>query len=255
MTEKEVMEAIDDGRITIVMQPIYSIEKKKFMSAEILTRLIDEEDNIIPPNEFIPIVECTKTMYRLELEILKKICDILSSPEIMNLGLEYVEVNLSARNAEKRDFLKRAKNIVDDAKIVHNSINIEITETAQPINQHIFFENINIIRDHDFRVSLDDFGTGTSNFHYLLNLPIKLIKLDMSIVQSAFENEKSISVIDGITQMAHTLNSKIVAEGVEDEKTFKLLEDIGVDYIQGYYFSKPLSIYEFVAFIKEHNNV
>lgn len=253
MTREEIIKAINDDRITIMIQPIYSVAKKKFVSAEVLARLIDENGDIIPPNEFIPIIECTKVMYKLELKILKKVCEILSKDEIIDLNLEYVEVNLSARNAEKIEFLKTAKDIVDDSGIAYNSINIEITETARPINQQLFFENINTLRDHGFRISLDDFGTGTSNFHYLVNMPIKLVKIDMSLIKDMINNGKNLSIVSGIIQMTHSLGSKTVAEGVEDEETLKALEILQADYIQGFYFSKPLHVDDFIKFIKENN--
>lgn len=251
MNIKEIEKAIHENRICIYMQPIYSIKKKTFTSAEILARLLDEEGNIIPPCEFIPKIEHTKLMFLLEIKILKIVCDTLIMPEIQNLDMEYIEINMSVKNAEKKRFLKEAQSIIDTSGIKHSHLNIEITETAVPFNEKVFFQNINFLRDKDFRISLDDFGIGNSNFQYLLNIPAKLIKLDMSLIQSAFYNKKSISIIHGITLIAHAIGSKTVAEGVEDEKTFSLLKDLDVDYIQGYYFSKPLPVEEFVHFMNE----
>ena len=253
MTIEEIKEAIEDDRICIYIQPIYSLKKEKFVSAEILARLIDKDGNIVMPKDFIPMTEHTKLMFPLEIKILQKICDVLTRKDIESLELDYIEVNLSAKNAEKKRFLKEAQTIIDMNNIQHNTLNIEITESATPYNETRFFKNLNLIRDNDFRISLDDFGTGASNFQYLLNIPAKLIKLDMSLIQSAFSNEKSISIIHGMTLMTHSIGSKVVAEGVEDEKTLELLKDLDVDYVQGYYFSKPLPVDEFIEFIKQKN--
>lgn len=253
MNTQEIQKAIDEDRICLFIQPILSVDTQKFHSAELLARIIDEHGNIIPPSEFIPEAEESEVMFSLEIKILQKICDILIRKDIQDLHLEYVEINLSAKNAEQNLFLVQAKEIIDNNDIIHKKLNVEITESAKPQDQTVFFKNLNILRDNDFRISLDDFGTGLSNFQYLLNIPAKLVKLDMSLIQSAFSNEKSISVIHGIILTTHAIGSRVVGEGVEDEKTFELLRDLNVDYIQGYYFSKPLPVDEFIDFMKQHS--
>lgn len=253
MTIKEIEKAIAEDRICLYIQPIYSVKENKFTSAEILARIIDEDGNIIKPNDFIPVAEKSQLMFSLEMKILQKVCEILVSDEIQSLELNYIEINLSAKNAEHRKFLEDAKSIIDENKIQHKTLNIEITESTFPQNESIFFENLRLLRENDFRISLDDFGTGASNLQYLLNIPAKIIKLDTSLIQSAFTNEKSIPIIHGMINIAHTIGSKVVAEGAEDEKTILLLKDLDVDYIQGFYFSKPLSVPDFIKFVKENN--
>lgn len=254
MLLEDIKKIIDEDRICLHMQPIYSIKKNKFISAEFLVRLIDYDENLIYPSDFIPLIEGSKLMFKLEIKILQKACELLTKQEIENLDLEYIEINMSAKNAEQHNFIKKAQNIIDLNNIEHKKLNIEVTETSQPENEISFFQNLYSLRQNDFRISLDDFGTGTSNFQYLLNIPAKLVKLDMSLIQSAFNNKKSISIIHGIILISHAVGSKVVAEGVEDEKVFELLKDLEVDYIQGFYFSKPLPVEDFVSFINKKNN-
>lgn len=249
MTVKEIQEAIREDRICIYLQPIYDIKVQKFVSAELLARIIDKNGKLIYPVDFIPVAEQSKIMYSLELKILQKICELITSNEIQQLGLDYIEVNLSAKNTEKRSFLRKVKEIIDSYNIQHDHINIEITETFLPKDQTTFFENINKLKDENFQISLDDFGTGFNNLQYLLKIPVKLIKIDMSLVKEMFINNKSIPIAKGIIETAHAIGAKVVAEGVEDMKTYELLHDLDVDYIQGYYFSKPLHVQDFIQFI------
>jgi EAL domain-containing protein (putative c-di-GMP-specific phosphodiesterase class I) len=131
-------------------------------------------------------------------------------------------------------------------------INLEITETAAMNLPHIVGDNMGRLVDYGVHFSLDDYGSGYSNINYLIELPFNLIKVDKSIVWSAFENEKAGIALASSIAMIRRLNFHIVAEGVETQEQVMALTNMGCDYLQGYYFSKPLPQEQFLQYIVAH---
>ena len=132
-------------------------------------------------------------------------------------------------------------------------INLEITETASSNLRKIMLKNMNKLIEYGVSFSLDDFGMGNSNLNYIIEMPVEIIKFDRTLVNSYFNDEKAKVVFNKVIEMIKSLNFSIVFEGIEEEKDFKESVNIGIDYIQGYYFSKPVPGNEFIEFLKEHN--
>ena len=130
---------------------------------------------------------------------------------------------------------------------------MEITETAAAKNRDIMLKNMNRLIEKGIDFSLDDFGTGRSNIDYFANMPVKNIKFDHSFTQGFFENDKIKYVLSGMMNLLHKLDMNIVAEGIETEEQMKVMSELGIEYIQGYYFSRPIPEDEFIAFLKEKN--
>jgi EAL domain-containing protein (putative c-di-GMP-specific phosphodiesterase class I) len=128
---------------------------------------------------------------------------------------------------------------------------LEVTESAYTEDSDRIIEIVNSLRKLGFMIEMDDFGTGYSSLNMLSSLPIDVLKLDMGFVKSIHENEKDLKMVELIMDIAKYLDLKVVAEGVEHEEQYKLLKDIGVHIIQGYYFSKPIPAEEFAKLIEE----
>ena len=133
-------------------------------------------------------------------------------------------------------------------------VNLEITETTYENIGDVTNSNIKKLSENGFSFSLDDYGTGYSNMHRISRLPLKIIKIDKTMVDD-MENNSGMSVLKNTVTMMKDIRKEIVCEGVETEEQLKCLTGLGVDFIQGYFFSKPLPEKKFVAFIKEHNEV
>ena len=131
-------------------------------------------------------------------------------------------------------------------------INFEITETAVENSLDIMVENLNLLSKEGITFSLDDYGTGYSNIKRIITLPLSIAKLDKSFIDEIHDPDHQV-IVTNTVKMLKELNLKIVSEGVETESQLQFLNELGCDYIQGYYFSKPLPEEEFVSFIKEHN--
>jgi len=250
-----ILDAIEENRVVIHLQPIYSNKLKKFTAAEVLTRIIDRDGNIIQPGMFIGVAEDTGLIYKLEEVIMDKTFDFLNRVDIKDLGLEYVEVNLSIKSGENKSFVNRYNALVDKYNVPAHYVNLEITETAILSQKQHLLENMNALISKGVSFSLDDFGSGESNLNYVIDMPIEFLKFDMNITRAFFVNDKASIVMKSAINMAHELGLKTVAEGVETEDMLKQMQEIGIDYIQGYYFSQALPIEQFITFIKKHNNI
>lgn len=133
------------------------------------------------------------------------------------------------------------------------SIVLEITESASIAEKAILLENMNRLRKVGVRFALDDFGTGQCNLNYIVEMPVDIVKFDSVMTKAYFKNGKGKLVMDAAMGMIHKLNLEIVSEGIEEKKQFERLDNLGIDYIQGYYFSKPKEQDDFINFIKENN--
>ncbi len=132
-------------------------------------------------------------------------------------------------------------------------INLEITESASMRAKKILIDNMQKMMDYGIRFSLDDFGTGHSNLNYIVDMPVRIVKFDREMIQAYFTNEKARYVMDAAMHMIQGMGLKIVAEGIETEEQFRVMEDIRINYIQGFYFSQPLPEQEFYRFIEREN--
>jgi len=245
-------EAIEDDRVEVFLQPIFSNHDKRFTSAEALARIRLKDGNLLSPGIFIPLAEKTGQIILLGYRILEKILEFISSNNLDELGLEYLEVNLSLRQCEQEDLFDNIMKMVHKYNVDPKYINFEITESASIITKEIISANIQKLHEAGFTLSIDDFGKGESNLMYVVDMPVNLVKFDMDFTKAYFDSYKAKSIMRAIIPMAHELDLKLVSEGIENAKELETLCAESVDYIQGYYFSKPLPINEFIDFIKTY---
>lgn len=170
-----------------------------------------------------------------------------------SLGIEYVQVNLSVVQCMQSDLVEQLLSIMDRYKVDPSFICLEVTETAAVYTPHIMEKNIKTLSDYGVKFALDDYGTGYSNMTYLLSLPFRFIKLEKEIVWECFKSEKAHIAIESTVAMIKKLNMQIVAEGIEDKHQLDTLLGMGCDFIQGYYFSKPVPEKDFIEVLKKNN--
>ena len=245
--------ALQDNSFQVYYQPIYSIKERRFTTAEALIRLKTEEFGFIPPDLFIPVAEQNGTIHRIGHFVLEEVCRFVASDEFKELQIKVIDVNLSTVQCLEKNLAKEITAILTEYKVRSEQINLEITETAAAFEQNEMLTNIENLSARGFRFSLDDYGTGYSNISRAIEMPLSVIKLDKSITRID-QNTKLYAIGVNTIRMIKDMNMDIVAEGIEDEATLKKFEEMGCDYIQGFYFSKPLPRDEFVKFIKEYLN-
>lgn len=242
--------AVRNKTFEVYFQPIYSIDDKAFSVAEALVRLRDEKLGFIPPDEFIPIAERSGLILEVGDIVFHKVCEFLKSSEATGLGIRYIEVNLSMVQCMQEDLHKHLKSIMDRYEIPYHMIDFEVTETFSTSDNRIMMNNMSCLIDSGCTFAVDDYGTGFSNTDYLIEFPFELVKLDKSVVWAAVDNEKAMKVLEHTAAMIKSLGLKIVAEGVETFEQALMLRSIGCDFLQGYYFSKPVPPAEYVEFLR-----
>ncbi len=244
-------EAIRTKSIEMYYQPIYNIKKGKFSSMEALVRIRDEEGNLIMPGEFIEVAEKNGMIIKLGELIFRKVCEFIRYNRTDEYGIEYIEVNLSVVQCMQEDLADRFTNIMGEYMIAPHKINFEITETAAINTQSVLESNMNRLLNYGSTFSLDDYGSGYSNLTYVVGMPLKIIKIDRSLTIAYDVSKKAKVATEYSVEMIHKLGMEIVVEGIETEEQYMNFKNLGVEYIQGYYFSKPLPQDRVLGFIKE----
>ncbi len=248
-----IADAIENRKFQMYYQPIYSAKKMKFVCAEALIRLIDDKYGFVSPGLFIPAAEASGAIHQIGDYVIDAVCRFMSENDLKKMGLEYVEINLSVAQCVESDLVYKVLNTLDRYNLDVSRINLEITETAADFDPTMVDRNVNRLSEKGIRFSLDDYGTGYSNIKRVTSLPISLVKLDKSFVDEMDDPQMWI-VIKNTVNMLHEMKKEILVEGVEEEKVLNRFLDLGCEYIQGYYFSKPLPQKEFVRFMMENNS-
>ncbi len=250
--ERKIFNAIEQNWITVYYQPIYSTKEKRFTSAEALVRITDEEGNVVPPYDFVWVAEKNGMMLRLGEIIFEKVCQFIQKNDPAQYGIEYIEVNLSAIQCAYEMFADNYISIMETYGIDPHFINLEITETAALGAKKVVLSNMQKLIDYGVSFSLDDFGTGQSNLNYIVDMPVEIVKFDRTMINSYFENGKAKYVMDAAMHMIHGMQLEIVAEGIETKEQFEIMKSLGISYIQGYYFSRPIPDEAFLKYITEY---
>ena len=249
-----VEDALANNKFEVYYQPIYSVKEKKFTSAEALLRLKNEKYGFISPEIFIPAAEKSGAIHRIGGFVLEEVCRFIAGDEFKKLGIEYIEVNLSAIQCMQKGLAHEILQMMQKYNVSPEQINLEITETAAIYSQMVMTENINALTGAGINFSLDDFGTGYSNMKRIASLPLSIIKFDKSFIDIN-SNPKMEIILKNTIKMVKDMNMKIVVEGIENEQLVRHFSELECEYIQGYYYSKPIPKTEFVKFIKAHKGL
>lgn len=249
----EIKDALQTDRVEVFYQPIYSIETGKFVSAEALARIRGKDGKLIMPGRFIPVAEESGLIEAIGERVFSKTCKCIKEHNLKMKGVDYVEVNLSVSQCENPMLSSTYDEIMKLEEVHPKEINLEITESSTLNQRNILLENMTRLMNMGCGFSLDDFGTGESNLNYIVDMPVNIVKFDRSMVQDYFTNKRAEIVMRATVGMIKDLGLKIVAEGVETEEQVEGIKQLGIDYIQGYYYSKPLSKEDFIEFIETRN--
>ena len=248
--EQMLDEAMKEDRIEVYYQPIFSTKAKKFVSAEALVRMRDRDGNLVPPGAFIAVAEANGKILQLGEIVFEKVCRFFTKEQLEQYGLHYIEVNLSVVQCGYPGLADDYIGIMEKYQINPRYINLEITESASMAAKKTLLENMRRLMEYGVFFSLDDFGTGQSNLNYIVDMPVNIVKFDREMSQAFFQDEKAKYVMNAAMQMIHGMKLKIVSEGIETEEQYLAMEELSIDYIQGYYFSKPLPEAAFLAFLQ-----
>ena len=210
LIEQEISNALMEDRVEVYLQPIYFNSKKSFSSAEALVRIRRTDGTLLPPGQFIAIAEDNGQIVELGERVFEKVCYYLKHTDIVQLGIRYIEVNLSVIQCEDPDLSKKLISIIEKYNVVPGLINLEITETA--------------------------------------SINARQTLLNMS--KAFFTSPKAKQVVRAVISMVHGMGLKLVAEGIETRSEYEAITREGIDYVQGFYYSRPLPIQDFLNFLQ-----
>lgn len=242
--------AVRQNEIKPHYQPIVCAHTNQVLGAEVLARWIHEEVGFVPPDVFIPVAESSGLIVELTERLLEQVlADVKRQPQAFFPGFK-LNINISHTHLIDSSFYEFTDKYATRFKKQGFQLAFEITEGKDvSVNQDIT-DKIENIRKNDVKISLDDFGTGFSNFAWISNLNPDSIKIDRLFV-SQISQDSATPLIDCVIEMAKKMGIKTVAEGVEYDYQVRWLKSNDIDFFQGYYFSKPLPFSGFVAYIKE----
>ncbi len=248
---RNLTKAMEENEIVVYYQPVYDAKTHKIASAEALARWKRNNGEMVSPGLFIPALEESGRISELDLHIERQVIDFLEKRSADEKSIVPVSMNLSKMDFYDKNMLSEVMNDVHKTSLPADYTRFEMTETAYA---HVTDDHHGILRrmrDYGVLLYLDDFGSGYSSFSAIHDYDFDVIKLDIGFVRHIGESERSDSVIRTIIDLAHTLGSKVVAEGAETKEQVDFLTENHCDYIQGYYFSKPLPEEEFAKLLDE----
>ncbi len=240
--------AIENDEFVVYLQPKIDIRTEKLKGAEALVRWNYKNRRFLPPYRFIPFFEKDGSVEKIDDIVLEKVCAALAKWKDQGRKLYPVSVNLSRNRLYNKDLIPHLTAIVDSYGISHDLIDFELTESAAYNNKEHMIQVLSSLREKGFRISIDDFGTGYSSLSLLTALPLDTLKIDKSFVDkvgTGNDRDADIAVIKHIILLAKELDFECLAEGAESRLQVERLYGLGCEVIQGYYFSKPISMEEY----------
>lgn len=250
LLDNELRKAIKQNDFTLNFQPKISLEDETVIGMEALIRWANDQLGFVSPAEFIPYAEETGLIIPMSECVFRLACEAhLRLREEMDNVLP-IAINISSIHFHQSDFIDTVKMIFEAYNCSPQDFELELTERTVMNNERDSIRKLVQLKNMGFKLSIDDFGTGYSSLSYLVQFPLDYLKIDRSFIQYITSIADKQAVVDAIIQMAHRLHMKVIAEGVEQKDQVKLLEKLGCDMIQGYYYAKPMPLDEFVAFLE-----
>ncbi len=253
--EQAIRRAIENRSFKVHYQPIWDSGTGKIHSAEALVRLIDDELGFISPEEFIRIAEHNGTVIAIGEIVFEEVCRFIRDRNIEALGLEFVEVNLSAVQCMQTDLPEYILGTINEYGIDGSQINLEVTESFAVRSEQMLRHSMEVMREEGITFSMDDFGTGYSNLQKIFSMGYDIVKIDKSILWAADEDFSARVLLESTIKMIKDMDRRIVVEGVETAAHRDMLKNLGVDFCQGFFFSRALAEDDFVKYVKDFNHV
>ena len=242
--------AIEHDQLELYYQPKVSLKQSKVLSVEALLRWQHPVNGWVPPDEFVALAETSNLINDLSYWVLKKAFSQWRIWQESGVDLQ-IAVNISAKNLSDEMLPDFVENLINEYTVSDGGIKFEITESAIMSNIEIAMDILDDYRMRKLEFSIDDFGTGYSSLNYLKRLSVNEVKIDKEFVSDMAEDEDDRVIVKSVIDLAHNLGHNVVAEGVENNLTLELLDNMGCDEIQGYYFAKPVPASEILTVIRQ----
>ena len=254
---KDAETAISNKEFEVWFQPQADYAHHRFFGAEALVRWRHHSRGFLSPAEFIPLLEKSNYIGKVDLYVIQKTCEYMRSwLDILPESPFTVSVNLSRKDVLNPLFSGEMENIVEKYGVPRERLRLEITESAYMQDGECLHKEVAALRERGFAVEIDDFGAGYSSLNSLKDMNFDKLKLDMKFLDLNPENnDKGVSIITAVLDMARQLDIPAIAEGIETDEQLKLLEILGCEYAQGYYYYRPMPISDYEKLVDDKDNV
>ncbi len=249
-----VRDAIKNNSFLLYIQPIWSLKQKRFEKGEVLVRLVDETLGFIPPDEFVKIAEEWQLVKDISHQVIEKTLYAINKYNFKQYGVKSLNINLSSIDLSNEDIFIFMTQSLEKYQLPYSCLTLEVTETAESECEATINTSLAAFHEKGFSLALDDYGTGYSNMERILSMPFDYIKIDKNMLHMDSDNKVNKILLRKNIEMLKECGYKIVVEGVEKEEQVNELEKLDVDYIQGYYYAKPMPLGDFIELLKEKQN-
>ena len=246
----EMHEALEKEEFEVYYQPIVTTNEKEVVGAEALIRWNHPKYGLIPPTVFIPIMEKTGFIIELGKYILEEVLKQMKRWELFKFKEIQISINITLMELERKGFAEYVSKQLLHHKIHPERLKFEITEGYAMRSERITRQEIWALKKLGVFIALDDFGTGYTSFAYLKKFPADIVKIDKTMVDYILTNKEDQRIVKAMIDLGHSLGMEIIVEGVENKRMFDLIASYGCDYVQGYYISKPLPVFEFQKLLR-----
>src|SRR5690606_811235 len=249
----DLRRAIDQGRLTVLYQPIVALSNESLVGFEALVRWEHPRYGQLSPSEFIPVAEETDLVVKLGSYVLSRAIGEVARWQAALPRAEqplFVSVNVSSRQLLKADIVPEIRHLLGRNVVPRGSLRLEITESLVMENPERATHVLELIKSAGADLAIDDFGTGYSSLAYLQRFPFDTLKIDTALVQAGTESDGGGAIVRAIVLLAHELGHKVVAEGVEAPEDAAFLRALGCEYAQGFYYGQPMSEHDALQLIR-----
>ena len=252
--ENDLRQAIRGREFQLCYQPIVDISQNQVLGAEALVRWPHPQYGKLMPAEFIPVAEETGLILPIGKWVLQTACRDFKKWQSAGFAVPRISVNLSPLQFSDVHLLDHIEKVLKESRLGPECIDVEITESTAMDNIDRTIHKLKSLKHLGVQITIDDFGTGYSSLNYLRRFPLDKLKIDKSFVKHVLVEEQDATLIKTIISIGHTLNLKVVAEGVENARQAALLSTLGCDKLQGYYISPPLDFADATDWLKQRQN-
>lgn len=245
--------ALEAGQFTVYLQPKYRLQGGKLIGAEALVRWIHPEWGVLSPKEFVPLFEKNGFITRLDRFVWKEVCAILRDWKQRGLESLSISVNISRADIFQEDMADTVFSLIQEYGLNPSQLHLELTESAYTENPDQIIRTVKLLRQRGFVVEMDDFGSGYSSLNMLNQMKMDVLKLDKSFIHNEMAKPEEQGILKFIISLARWLKLSVVAEGVETQEQLQRLREAGCDYVQGYFFAKPMPCEAFEGLLTQRH--
>ena len=251
--ERDLHHALENDELELYYQPLVNLNASTIVGAETLLRWNHPKRGIVPCANFIPLAEETGMIDAIGEWVVNTACKQYQIWKLQGVELERIAVNISNRQFLQDDFYEIVVNALESAEMPASCLELEITESVLVENRVDIIFILNKLKELGVSLSIDDFGTGYSSFSYLKHFPINTLKIDRYFMTDVPKDKNANSIVSSMITLAHTLNIKVISEGIETKEQMTLLQNMDCDYGQGFYFKPPQLPQHFIEYVLQQN--